>query len=98
MGLSQRRVESTQAQIADVTTSSMEAYNLFLRGRAEFDLVDYVESKGYFEKAVALDSNFALAYLYLSRASGSLFDLTLAVKSITRAMALAAGPLRKSAC
>jgi serine/threonine protein kinase/tetratricopeptide (TPR) repeat protein len=90
VGLSKRKVESTPTQIAEVTTASMDAYNYFLRGRAEYEKLYYSESRGFLEKAVALDSSFALAYLYLSRVNGSLMELTKANQTIAKAKALAA--------
>jgi serine/threonine protein kinase/Tfp pilus assembly protein PilF len=55
------------AQIADVTTDSMEAYNYFLRGRDDFEKYYYNDSRKFLEKAVELDPEFALAHYYLIR-------------------------------
>jgi serine/threonine protein kinase/tetratricopeptide (TPR) repeat protein len=90
VGLSRRKVEATPSQIAEVTTSSMDAYNLFLRGRAEYEKIYYAEAVRYFSKAVELDSNFALAHLYLSRAYGALIEPEKSIQAITKAMTLAA--------
>jgi serine/threonine protein kinase/tetratricopeptide (TPR) repeat protein len=90
IGLSKRKVEATSTQIAEVTTSSMDAYNYFLRGRQEYDRLYYLESAKQFERAVALDSNFAMAYLYLSGAYAELLERTKLIPAITRAMALSA--------
>jgi adenylate cyclase len=54
-------------------TKSMEAYNWFLRGRAESsigNLDNSDQSIRYFEKAVEADPNYALAWGYLAMASG----------------------------
>ncbi len=90
VGLSQRKVEATPAQIAEVTTPSMDAYNFFLRGRAEYEKLYYAESGEFFERAVKLDSNFALAYFYLSRAYGAVLEIPKAIQAIERAMTLVA--------
>ncbi len=50
-----------------VTTHSREAYREFLLGREASDKFYNNEALRHFEKAVALDSNFAMAYLYLGR-------------------------------
>jgi len=58
--------ESAPMRITDVTTSSMEAYNDFLRGREEYEKFYYDDARKLLEKAVSLDPNFAIAYLYLA--------------------------------
>ncbi len=50
-----------------VTTSSRQAYEEFLLGRQAGNKFYNTEAIQHFEKAVALDSNFAMAYLYLGR-------------------------------
>lgn len=49
-----------------ITTSSEEALDYYFQGRDLFDKLRGQESIQYFEKAVAADSNFAMAYLNLS--------------------------------
>ena len=88
VGLSQRRVESSASQIVDVMTSSMDAYNYFLRGREDFEKLYYASAAQFLEKAVALDSNFAVAYLYLSKARGALIEPSANLMAIERAKAL----------
>ncbi|MBP1656652.1 MAG: hypothetical protein H6Q31_1253 [Bacteroidetes bacterium] len=74
VGLSRQKVETLPAQIADVTTSSMEAYNYFLRGRDDYEKLYYKQSREFLEKAIALDTMFAMAHLYLAKATGAMFD------------------------
>jgi serine/threonine protein kinase/tetratricopeptide (TPR) repeat protein len=63
-------------RIVDLTTSSMEAYEYYLKAR-EADLnFFHVESRKLAEKAVALDPSFAMAYSLLSKEAGELRDLT----------------------
>jgi serine/threonine protein kinase/tetratricopeptide (TPR) repeat protein len=66
IGLSPREIKSVPLKIADVTTTSMEAYNYFLRGREDYEKWYYVDARKFLEKAIELDSTFAMAYLYLA--------------------------------
>ncbi len=59
-------------QIREVTTDSMEAYNFFLRGRANFEKYYYNDARLFLERAVELDPEFAQAYYYLVRAYAQL--------------------------
>ena len=72
VGLSEQKIEPDQLRIVDMTTSSMEAYNLFLQGREEFEKFYYDDSRKTLEKAVEIAPDFAVAYLYLAKALGSL--------------------------
>ena len=65
VGLSERKIEINQMRIAEATTSSMEAYSYFLRGRDEFYKLYEAEAKKFLELAVRIDSTFALPYFYL---------------------------------
>jgi serine/threonine protein kinase/tetratricopeptide (TPR) repeat protein len=88
VGLSQRKVESSATQIAQSMTPSMDAYNFFLRGREDFEKFYYASAAQFLEKAVALDTNFAVAYLYLARTRSALLEPSATVRAIQRAMAL----------
>jgi tetratricopeptide (TPR) repeat protein len=68
VGLSEQKIEPSQLRIADMTTSSMEAYNYFLQGREAYEKFYYDQAWEYLEKAVELDPEFAVAYLYLFQA------------------------------
>jgi serine/threonine protein kinase/Tfp pilus assembly protein PilF len=65
IGIPESQVDSSQIKIADYTTSSMEAYNYFLRGRDDYQKFLYEDARRYLEKAVELDPTFAFAYIYL---------------------------------
>ena len=67
IGISENRITSTRLRIADVTTGSMEAYHNFIKGQDAFDKMYYADAKKYLERAIEIDSTFALAYLYLAR-------------------------------
>jgi eukaryotic-like serine/threonine-protein kinase len=66
VGLSERKIEATPMQIMEVTTSSMEAYNFFLRGRDDHFKFYFDEARKYLEKAINIDSTFAMAYVFLA--------------------------------
>jgi tetratricopeptide (TPR) repeat protein len=53
----------------EVTTMSSEAKNEFIQGRDLFEKLQQRESLQYFEKAIAEDNNFAMAYYYHSLAN-----------------------------
>jgi serine/threonine protein kinase/tetratricopeptide (TPR) repeat protein len=75
IGIGREKREAAELRVAEVTTSSMEAYNYFLRGRAA-DEKNYVdEAIQFLEKAIDLDSTFAMAYYYLARAYGSIGNM-----------------------
>lgn len=88
IGLSQRKIESAPQQIAEVTTSSMDAYNYYLRGRDELDKMYYRRALEFLGRAVALDSNFAMAYLSLANCYSNLFDWDAQTRAIQKAMTL----------
>ena len=54
-----------------ITTSSDEALKYFLQGRDLFEKLRLQESLQYFEKAVAVDPNFALGHLFFAQAQPS---------------------------
>ncbi len=88
VGLSERRVKATKLQITEVTTTSMDAYNYFLRGREEYEKMYYDDARQFLEKAIELDSTFASAYLYLADVYRSLHDYKATDKTLEKAKAL----------
>ncbi len=72
IGISEEEMAVAQPRITEVTTSSMDAYNYFLRGRTDLEKRYYDDARRFLEKAVGLDSTFASAYLYLARTYGNL--------------------------
>jgi serine/threonine protein kinase/Tfp pilus assembly protein PilF len=79
------KLEIAQPKIAEITTSSMEAYNYFLRGRDDYEKFYYADARTFLEKAVALDPTFAVAYLYLGKVASALYD----TKAMTEAYEMA---------
>jgi serine/threonine protein kinase/Flp pilus assembly protein TadD len=65
LGIARQKIELTGAQITDVTTSSMEAYNYYIRGKDDFEKFYWEEAGRFLKKATELDPTFASAYLYL---------------------------------
>jgi tetratricopeptide (TPR) repeat protein len=87
---SPRRGAPAQKPVIDVTTSSLEAYNEYLRGR-EADTSQYeTEALHAFARAVELDSTFAMAQLYLGKTAGILRMLPERDAAYRRALALSA--------
>ena len=72
VGLSARAAAKTAVPISKVTTSSMDAYQLFVKGQEDFERYYFDEARKSFEKAVEQDPSFALAYYYLARSYNSL--------------------------
>ena len=66
VGLSERKINATQLSIAEATTTSMDAYNFFLRGREDKEKYYFDDARRFLEKAVETDPTFALAYSYLA--------------------------------
>jgi tetratricopeptide (TPR) repeat protein len=61
--------EKLDRSVAEVTTHSPEAYRYYLDGVESIYRYDFAEAVRSFEKAVALDSTFAMAYYMLVKAS-----------------------------
>ena len=94
-----------QEALAGKPTANLPAYDLYLQGNeaaAGFDQVVPGELRraiGFYERAVALDSTFALAWAQLSRAHTYLYQISLPTRSgaalakaaAERALALAPG-------
>lgn len=66
IGISERKIKASQVPIMEVTTSSIEAYEYFIRGRTEFDKFQYDKSRQSLEKAIELDPDFAAAFSWLT--------------------------------
>ena len=72
IGISYSKIAAEKIRVIDVTTNSMEAYKYFLKGRDYFYRFYSIEARENLEKAIEIDSTFATAHLYLSRAYSSL--------------------------
>jgi len=72
IGIAVKKIEEASLQIADVTTSSLDAYNYYLKGREDYEKMYFDDAKKSLEKAIQIDSTFALAYLDLALTYGGL--------------------------
>lgn len=68
LGISRWGTGSSLKPVQQVTTSSTEAYNFYVRGEYEFDRLHFKEAQRYFELAVKYDSTFAAAWSFLEEA------------------------------
>jgi tetratricopeptide (TPR) repeat protein/TolB-like protein len=67
MGVAGQKLDSTRMAVAEVTTHSTEAYAAYLQGREQLDRFDEPGARKSFERAVALDPEFAIAYVRLAQ-------------------------------
>ncbi|MCJ7488112.1 MAG: protein kinase [Candidatus Aminicenantes bacterium] len=88
IGLAKKDSGTSEVRIADVTTSSMEAYKYYLEGRENTRKQYYNEARIAFEKAVGLDPDFAMAYAALASAYSALQNIEARDTAIKRAKAL----------
>jgi tetratricopeptide (TPR) repeat protein len=58
------------SQEMPITTTSKEAKKLFIEGREKVEALENVSASQLLEKAIALDPNFAMAYIYRSQSGG----------------------------
>jgi tetratricopeptide (TPR) repeat protein/predicted Ser/Thr protein kinase len=86
VGLSSRRVDEARRPVAEVTTSSMEAYNYYLRGVDDGNKFYFTDARRLLEKAVEVDSTFAMAYLHLAITCDRLNDFASSKEAYERAM------------
>jgi tetratricopeptide (TPR) repeat protein len=89
IGLSERKITADGQRIADVTTSSMDAYNEFLKGIEKYERYYYEEARKLFENSIKLDPNFAAAHQWLALTYGKLGDTKATTEILIKAKALA---------
>ena len=82
VGLSERAAAKGAMPITQVTTASMEAYELFLKGQEDFERYYFEDARVSLEKAAEKDPEFALPYYYLTRVYNSLADAPRAAKAM----------------
>jgi serine/threonine-protein kinase len=69
----------SQEKSAQMATNSVEAHNAYLQGHFHFqrrNLEDYRKAVSYFDQAIQLDPNYALAYAERAEASTLIGDLS----------------------
>jgi tetratricopeptide (TPR) repeat protein len=89
VSLYERVATPTEMRIIEVTTTSMRAYNYFLRGREDFEKHYYDDAIKYLGQALEIDSTFASAYLYLALVHAWLNDINASDSVLEKAMAFA---------
>jgi tetratricopeptide (TPR) repeat protein len=67
-------LKGTQLRISDITTSSMEAYHQYIKGRDAYDKWYWEEARQFLNNALNIDSTFAAAYLCQALVNGSLLE------------------------
>jgi serine/threonine protein kinase/Flp pilus assembly protein TadD len=88
IGRAGKNVESAEMPIADVTTRSMEAYRYYVEGKENLRKLYFNDARIAFEKAVALDPDFAMAYYNLAYANYNLENNEAREAAIKRAKTL----------
>jgi tetratricopeptide (TPR) repeat protein len=91
VGIPDRLVESDRQVVSDVTTSSMEAYNLYLQGRAYFEKYYWEEALEPLEGAVEIDPGFAAAHHLLGYVYRFIGDTASKTRAFEAAKRLADG-------
>jgi tetratricopeptide (TPR) repeat protein/TolB-like protein len=90
IGLSEQRIVSGgTVPIAEVTTTSMDAYESFLRGRNAYERLYNDDARRALGEAVEIDPGFAVAYLYLAWIYGRLRETKARNLAFETAMQLA---------
>jgi tetratricopeptide (TPR) repeat protein len=85
IGLFDKSTDGTLTRIADVTTSSMDAYYHYLRGRECYSDENLKAARIFLEKAIQLDPQFAMAQLYLASSLSISGERRAAVKAYEKA-------------
>ncbi len=67
MGVAGPQLDATRMAVAELTTRSTDAYAAYLQGMEHLNKLEEPEARRFFEKAIALDQEFAVAYLRLGR-------------------------------
>jgi serine/threonine protein kinase/Flp pilus assembly protein TadD len=88
LGESLSTLQKYNAPIEQATTSSLEALNAYSKGLEQIYRGDYKQALPLFNRAVELDPNFALAYVWLSWTYANFGDLAKTADSAAKAYAL----------
>jgi len=86
LGESLASVQKYDALPEDITTSSLEALQAYALGNKATDVDnDYLAAVAFFQRAIALDPNFAMAYLMLAESYQPQGELALAAENTRKA-------------
>jgi serine/threonine protein kinase/tetratricopeptide (TPR) repeat protein len=85
IGLPKKTAEGSIPRIADITTASMEAYQLYLKGLEALNRFYFEDARRDLEKATAIDPQFASAYLVLASVYNYTNESALRIEAIKKA-------------
>jgi tetratricopeptide (TPR) repeat protein len=74
--------------VTEVTTPSLDAFQAYARGADQYRRGLFLQAVPFFQRAVELDSNFAMAFQLLGNAYGNAGEDALAIEYSRRAFAL----------
>ncbi|HEX2445081.1 MAG TPA: serine/threonine-protein kinase [Vicinamibacterales bacterium] len=74
LGESLASIRKFEVPVARATTGSLDALKAFTTGARLFNESQFQQSIGHFERAVAIDPSFAMAYAQMATAHGNLGD------------------------
>ncbi len=74
LGESRSSIQKLNRPLEQATTGSLEALQNYTAGRAELSQGRFLAAVPLFERAIALDPNFAMAYYYLATAFNNAGD------------------------
>ncbi len=95
VGLSMRAVKETASQMAQVPSRSMEAYKYYLEGKLKLDKMFFEDARKDLEKAIQLDPECAIAYLYMAAIRQRSGDIPAAIEALRKAKEYSAGAVLK---
>ena len=86
-GLKEKRaqIESNYTPVANVTTVNLEAYQHYFKGEELVNRLKFEAAAEEFEKAIAIDSSFGLAYYRSAYATSRMFAFSPAAARIAKA-------------
>ena len=88
LGESLRSIEARNTPLAQATTSSLDALKAFSLGEARFVQGAQFEAIPFYERAIELDPDFALAHAKLGVVYGNRGERRLHIEALTKAFAL----------
>lgn len=88
LGESLSSIQKFDTPIEEATTSSLEALKAYSLGYRRLISGDDVAAVSYFQRAISLDPDFAMAYARLATSYSNLWELNLASENTTRAYVL----------
>ncbi len=89
IGLAKDTIREESAQVAEMTTRSMEAYEYYLKGTDQYHRFYYEDARKSLEKAVELDPEFVQAYYFLAVTYGALGNVQAGDEAAKKAKAWA---------